>query len=126
MFGPPKERRRFVNDHLKTDFDNVMEILLRLVRREGPSSNPQTFGTPLGSALPASSLYAAQQTPASLAVLSLFRLSAEYAKIAGVDTGAVETRVGQVIRALPQPSVFKTLDSMFKEWMAAQKKGARA
>lgn len=122
MVGPPKERRRFVTEHIKAHFDNVFEILLRIVRRDGSQSNPAPPGSPLASALPANSIHASQQTHASLAVLSLYRLAAELAVLAGVDGKTLETRVGQLIRSLPQAQVYKSLDSMFKDWMAAQKK----
>lgn len=122
MVGPPKERRRFVTEHIKAHFDNVFEVLLRIVRRDGSQSNPAPPGSPLASALPANSIHASQQTHASLAVLSLYRLAAEFAVSAGVDGKALETRVGQLIRSLPQAQVYKSLDSMFKDWMAAQKK----
>ncbi|KAG8896841.1 hypothetical protein FRC00_005200 [Tulasnella sp. 408] len=122
MVGPPKERRRFVTEHIKAHFDNVFEILLRIVRRDGSQSNPAPPGSPLASALPANSIHASQQTHASLAVLSLYRLAAEFAVLAGVDGKTLETRVGQLIRSLPQAQVYKSLDSMFKDWMAAQKK----
>ncbi|KAG8926357.1 hypothetical protein FRC01_008960 [Tulasnella sp. 417] len=122
MVGPPKERRRFVTDHIKAHFDNVFEVLLRIVRRDGSQSNPAPPGSLLASALPANSIHASQQTHASLAVLSLYRLAAEFAVSAGVDGKTLETRVGQLIRSLPQAQVYKSLDSMFKDWMAAQKK----
>ncbi|KAG8945439.1 hypothetical protein FRC04_000814 [Tulasnella sp. 424] len=122
MVGPPKERRRFVTEHIKTHFDNVFEVLLRIVRRDGSQSNPAPPGSPLATALPANSIHASQQTHASLAVLSLYRLAAEFAVLAGVDGKTLETRVGQLIRSLPQAQVYKSLDSMFKDWMAAQKK----
>jgi len=52
-------------------------------------------------------------------------MSSEYATKAGVEAQVVEQRVGDMIRTLPQHMVYKALDSMFREWMAAQKKSAR-
>ncbi|KAG9002902.1 hypothetical protein FRB90_011290 [Tulasnella sp. 427] len=122
MVGPPKERRRFINEHIKSHFDNVFEVLLRMIRREGGQPTSVPSGSPLASALPANSIHASQHTHASLAVLSLYRLTTEYATLAGVDGKTLETRIGQLIRSLPPAQVYKSLDSMFKDWMAVQKK----
>lgn len=123
--GPPKERRRFASDHLRGNFENLFEILLRLVRLGYPAPTAQaTPGSVLTSALDPDSIYAAQQTPVSLAVLALLRMSTDFATQAGVENKALETRVGQIIRALPQQMLYKSLDGMFKEWMANQKKVA--
>jgi len=124
--GPPKERRRFANDFVKVNFDYIVEILLRSIRREstanGFPSGGQPSGTSLMSALTPDFPNASQQNHLSLAVLSLYRMSAEYAAQAGVDAKVVEGRFGQFIRALPQSTVFKSLDGMFKDWQASQKK----
>ncbi|KAJ7283497.1 hypothetical protein C8J57DRAFT_1432583 [Mycena rebaudengoi] len=72
--GTPTERQRFLKTHL-TETDNILEILLRLVRgdRSGaqPSqANTQTIAGPLLSALTPGSAHGAQQTPVSLAVFA--------------------------------------------------------
>lgn len=119
MFGPLKERKRFLNEHVKADFDNIVEILLRLVRREGFAPNTPLPPNPL---VPSTFSYAPQQTAASMAVFSLFKMSVEYALKAEEDIKILEGRVGHLIRSLPQSQVLKSLDGMFKDWTAAQKK----
>ncbi|KAG8963325.1 hypothetical protein FRC03_003155 [Tulasnella sp. 419] len=131
LVGPPKDRRRFVREHLLNNFDNVLEILLRLVRgeRATPSNNQVStsgqnhlLGTPLAAgAVTASTSHAAQQTHVSLAVLSLFRIATEYAVLAGVEEKKVENQVGELVRQLPQHLVYKSLDGIFREWMSMQK-----
>ena len=121
VFGPLKERRRFVAEHLRSDFDNIVEILLRLVRREGFAPNASLPPNPL---VPANFAYTGSQTAVSMAVLSLYKMVAEYSGKAGVETKAMEARVGGLIRTLPHAQVHKALDGMFKEWSGGQKKAA--
>jgi 20S proteasome subunit alpha 6 len=104
-----------------TETDNILEILLRLVRGDrssAPLNAPPNVTGPLLSALSHGSAHAAQQTHVSLAVLAMFRLSVEYAKQASGDKGKgeVETRVGEIIRCLPSHLINKSLDGIFKEW----------
>jgi len=129
--GPLAERLRFVNTHLKGHYDNLLEILLRLVRGDGSNSSRSTngmqvYGSSLTSALSTSApFHAAQQTHVSLAVLALFRLTGEYAETAGEDPKVLEHRVGEIIRALPQHLVHKSLDGIFRDWWTAEKKTGR-
>jgi len=129
--GPATERARFVNVHLKGHYDNIFEILLRLVRGDNsnssrPTTGMQVYGSSLTSALSASATFhAAQQTHVSLAVLALFRLAGEYAETAGEETKVVEHRVGEIIRALPQHLVYKSLDGIFRDWWTAEKRNGR-
>lgn len=126
------ERQRFLRTHM-TETDNILEILLRLVRGERASysqptpviSAPSVSG-PLLSALSQGSAHGAQQTHVSLAVLAIFRLAVEFAKKAVGDggKGEVEERVGEIIRCLPSHLVYKSLDGIFKEWRV-EKKGGR-
>lgn len=130
--GLVHERQRFLKTHM-TETDNMLEILLRLVRGEratafqnAPSISAPSVSGVLASALTPGSAHGAQQTHVSLAVLALFRMAVEYAqKIKGDEgRGEVETRMGEIIRCLPLHLVHKSLDGIFKEWKA-EKKGGR-
>ncbi|KAF8665678.1 hypothetical protein AX16_000131 [Volvariella volvacea WC 439] len=122
------ERQRFVKTHL-TEIDNLLEILLRLVRGERATPFSQTAITapsvsgPLLSALSGGSAHAAQQTHVSLAVLAMFRMIEEYALKALGDQGKseVENRIGEIIRSLPSHLLYKSVDGIFKEWRVEKK-----
>lgn len=146
------ERQRFIRTHLNSEPENVLEILLRLVRGEratpftGSSSSASMASSSISGPLLAtlsstpttgagsSSNFAhgEKQTHVSLAVLAIWRMALEYARKASKDTDAgedagakeVEERVGEVIRCLPMHLVHKSLDGMFKEWKV-EKKGGR-
>jgi len=128
--GALNERQRFLKTHL-TETDNVLEILLRLVRGERATPFSQTAPTisgpsisgPLLSALSQGSAHGSQQTHVSLAVLAMFRMTVEYAKKALGDKGKgeVEERVGEIIRCLPSHLIYKSLDGIFKEWRVEKK-----
>ncbi len=130
--GQQTERQRFLRTHM-TETDNILEVLLRLVRGERASysqsapviSAPSVSG-PLLSALSHGSAHGAQQTHVSLAVLAIFRLAVEFAKKADEEKGKteVEARVGEIIRCLPSHLIHKSLDGIFKEWRL-EKKGGR-
>ncbi len=129
MVGAQNERERFVKTHM-TEMDNLLEILLRLVRGEratsfvsGPTiSAPSIFG-PLLAALPTESAHGAQQTHVSLAVLAIFRLASEYAEKLDGEKGktAVNESVGEIIRCIPSHLIYKSLDGIFKEWRTDKK-----
>ena len=116
-----------------TETDNILEILLRLVRGERSSYSqssgisPPSISGPLLSALSPGSAHGNQQTHVSLAVLAIFRLAVEYAKKATGDAGKtdVEGRVGDIIRSLPSHLIYKSLDGIFKEWKMEKKGGGR-
>lgn len=124
------QRRRFIKTHL-SEIDNLLEILLRLVRGERATPFSQTnqalsssaVSGPLFSALTPGSAHATQQTHVSLAVLALFRMGADYAKKAGGDKAIeeAESKVGDIIRSLPSHLLYKSLDGMFKEWRVEKK-----
>ena len=110
-----------------TETDNLLEILLRLVRGEratpfsqsAPTISVPSISGPLLSALSPSSAHGGQQTHVSLAVLAIFRMTVEYAKKSlGDEQGRKETdeRIGEIIRCLPSHLLYKSLDGMFKEW----------
>ncbi|KAF9569392.1 hypothetical protein CPC08DRAFT_756999 [Agrocybe pediades] len=128
--GALNERQRFLKTHL-TDIDNILEILLRLVRGEratafsqsSPAISAPSVSGPLLSALGQGSAHSGQQTHVSLAVLAIFRLAEEFAIKALGDKGKteVEERVGEIIRCLPSHLVYKSLDGIFKEWRVEKK-----
>lgn len=129
--GVLNERQRFLKTHM-TETDNILEVLLRLVRGEratpfsqsAPAISAPSVSGPLLSALSQGSAHGAQQTHVSLAVLAMFRMSVEYAKKALGDkegTGEVDERIGEIIRCLPSHLIYKSLDGIFKEWRVDKK-----
>ena len=131
--GVQTERQRFLKTHM-TEVDNLLEILLRLVRGEratpfsqtAPAISAPSISGPLLAAFSQSSAHGAQQTHVSLAVLAMFYMIVEYAHKANGEKGKaeVEERIGEVIRCLPSHLIYKSLDGIFKEWRA-EKKGTR-
>ncbi|KAG7097204.1 hypothetical protein E1B28_004575 [Marasmius oreades] len=125
----PTERQRFVKTHL-SETENLLEILLRLVRGERATafqssatiSNSSLSG-PLLTALDQGTAHGAQQTHVSLAVLAIFQMTLEYAtkSVGATAKKEVEGRVGEIIRCLPSHLTYKSLDGMFKEWKAEKK-----
>ena len=123
--GTLTERQRFLKTHL-TEIDNILEILLRLVRGERATAFSQSTPTisapsvsgPLLSALTQGSAHGSQQTHVSLAVLATFRLTQEYSQkaLGGKGKADTEERMGEIIRCLPSHLVYKSLDGIFKEW----------
>lgn len=132
--GNPSERARFVKTHM-TNADNLLEILLRLVRGEratpfsqnGSAISTPSITGPLLAAMDSSSPHAAQQTHVSLAVIAIVRLASKLAvQSLGEEKGKehVDERVGEIIRSLPSHLLYKSLDGIFKEWRS-EKKGGR-
>lgn len=70
--------------------------------------------------------YAEHQTQVSLAVLAMFRLSVETAAKAGIPKDEVEKQVAEIVRGIPYHLIFKSLDSMFREFRARSKKSSGA
>lgn len=128
--GALNERQRFLKTHM-TETDNILEILLRLVRGERATPFSQSTPTitvpsvsgPLLSALAQGSAHGSQQTHVSLAVLAIFRMATEYASKTLGDKGKtdVEERIGEIIRCLPSHLIYKSLDGIFKEWRVDKK-----
>ncbi|KAF8639978.1 hypothetical protein AX17_001224 [Amanita inopinata Kibby_2008] len=128
--GALNERQRFLKTHM-TETDNILEILLRLVRGERatpfsqstPTISAPSVSGPLLSALAQSSAHGSQQTHVSLAVLAIFRMATEFAVKASGDKGKaeVEERIGEIIRCLPSHLIYKSLDGIFKEWRVDKK-----
>ena len=125
------DRERFLKNHMSRP-DNILEILLRLVRGERATAFTQTTSQisapsitgPLLTAMDPMSYHAPQQTHVSLAVVAFVRLAAEFAeKVHGEAQGkkVLEERVGEIIRSLPSHLLYKSLDGMIKEWRAEKK-----
>ncbi|CAE6458884.1 unnamed protein product [Rhizoctonia solani] len=112
MVGQPKERRRFVRQHM-SNIDHVLEILLRLVRGERATAGGGQHER------------GQQQTHVSLAVLAIFRVATDYGARAGIEREVIEERVSEIVRSLPTHLVYKSLDGMFREWSFTQKKGEK-
>lgn len=114
-----------------TEIDNILEILLRLVRGEratpfsqsAPTISAPSISGPLLSALSPASAHGAQQTHVSLAVLAIFRMTTEFAVRALGEKGKteVEERIGEIVRCLPSHLIYKSLDGIFKEWRVEKK-----
>jgi 20S proteasome subunit alpha 6 len=116
------------------DSENVMEILLRLVR--GDRSTPfsananqslslTNLSGPLLTALRPNAAHSAQQTHVSLAVLAMFQMAVDFAKEARHEHGLkdAQEKMGEIIRCLPSHLLYKSLDGIFKEWKVERKGG---
>lgn len=115
---------------MSSSIDNILEILLRLVR--GASYHSLSATSSLSNIPPSSSTsssqpavlpspnapHAAQQTHVSAAVLNIYRMAAEYAEKASEEHGRLEERVGNIVRSLPQHLLYKSLDGIFRDWTA--------
>jgi len=127
--GVPNERQRFLKTHI-SETENLLEILLRLVRGEratafssAPTISAPSVSGPLLAALSQNTSHGSQQTHVSLAVMAIFQMSLDYAQKAMGDKGAteVEHRIGEIIRCLPSHLIYKSLDGIFKEWRVEKK-----
>jgi 20S proteasome subunit alpha 6 len=117
-----------------SEADNILEILLRLVR--GERATPHAHGTPslstnnvsgpLLAAFTEGSAHSTQQTHVSLAVLAMFRMTLDFAKRESGDKGVAEARerMNEIVRCVPTHLVHKSLDGIFREWKS-DKKGNR-
>ncbi|KIJ56589.1 hypothetical protein M422DRAFT_22743 [Sphaerobolus stellatus SS14] len=136
LVGLEAERQRFVKTHM-SERDNLLEILLRLVRGEratpisfsgsNSSSNLHLTG-PLLTALSSNAPHAAQQTHLTLAIVAMVRMAegfAERTMASGEAKKEVDERVGEIIRCLPQHLLYKSLDGIFREWKDTKKRGGR-
>lgn len=132
--GSPTERQRFLKTHM-AESNNVLEILLRLVRGEratpfsqsGNVISASSLTGPLLAAWDTASPHAAQQSHVSLAVMAMVRLAEQFAEQAlgeGKGKAQVDDRVGEIIKSLPSHLIYKSLDGIFKEWRS-EKKGGR-
>ncbi|KAF9224320.1 hypothetical protein BS17DRAFT_816550 [Gyrodon lividus] len=106
--GVQTERQRFLKTHM-TEVDNLLEILLRLVRGEratpfsqtAPAISAPSISGPLLAAFSRSSAHGTQQTHVSLAVLAMFYMSIEYAQKASGEKGKSEWRLHHVMMGHP-------------------------
>jgi 20S proteasome subunit alpha 6 len=127
--------QRFIRTHM-AETDHILEILLclvTLVRGErttpftqaAPTISAPSIAGPLLAALSSGSAHSPQQTHISLAVLVLWRMTEDYAARALPEKGRAkaEQRLGEIVRCLPLHLVYKSLDSMFKEWKVEKKSG---
>ncbi|KAF8592466.1 hypothetical protein K439DRAFT_13551 [Ramaria rubella] len=136
LVGLEAERQRFVKTYM-SESDNMLEVLLRLVRGERatplsfsttPSSSNLHLSGPLLTALSPNSPHASQQTHLSLAIVAMVRMAESFAERAmPSDEGKREVgdRVGEIIRCLPQHLLYKSLDGIFREWKDVKKRGGR-
>ena len=126
--GVGKDRRRFLKEHMSSSIDNILEILLRLVRGTSSYHSPSAASSlsninasstsHLAVAASPNAPHAAQQTHVSMAVLGIYRMAAEYAEKAAEEHGRLEERVGNIVRSLPQHLLYKSLDGIFRDWTA--------
>ncbi|KAI6105428.1 hypothetical protein F5141DRAFT_1196464 [Pisolithus sp. B1] len=95
--GVQTERQRFLKTHM-TEADNLLEILLRLVRGERatpfsqstPAISAPSISGPLLAALTQSTAHGAQQTHVSLAVLAIFHMAVDFAQKAKGEKGKAD------------------------------------
>lgn len=139
-----KDREQFLRQVMgedknkEYDMDGVMEILLRMVR--GRDQHHQDGGgfqashhhhnfnvsNALFQAASPGPAIAQHQTPASLAVLALFRALQDFGVRLSGEEGKREANewAKSVLRMMPQNTLFRSLDGMFREWYS-EKRGHR-
>lgn len=123
--------------------DNVVEILLRLIRGDRlligstpadfhhhhhhhhhyhhNSANNSVHPT-LQAAVGSDPSLLINQTHSSLAVLAMFRVLQQTALKYGGDEAKkdVEGKIKEIVKCLPQHMINKSLDGMFQKWSATQ------
>ncbi|KAK4689649.1 hypothetical protein P7C73_g442, partial [Tremellales sp. Uapishka_1] len=110
--GAPLSERKAFTASLLNDPNNLLEILLRLTRGD---RNPLVADTSVRPDSP----YASHQTHVSLAILAMYRLTTGYAEKAG-EKGMVDEKIKDIIKSLPTGLICKSLDGLFKEWLAGK------
>ncbi|EJT97720.1 hypothetical protein DACRYDRAFT_91571 [Dacryopinax primogenitus] len=129
VIAQQKDRERFLSEHMRGQPDNLLEILLRLVRGERASVathiHPFSLSGPLAAAMPSNADHAHQQTHVSLAVVALYRIAVDYAKKAGAEEKEVSDKAGDIIKSIPSHLVWKALDGMFRDWLQTQPGGSK-
>ncbi|KAH7100533.1 hypothetical protein BKA62DRAFT_619801 [Auriculariales sp. MPI-PUGE-AT-0066] len=130
--GSPADRKSFVAENFTNNISNILEILLRMVRSDraqafspvavsqAAMSDQQAGMNPLADAMGLGSSLAKHQTHVSLAVLAMFKMLDDQA-LANDASAALATRIGEIVRCLPQPSIHKSLDMMFRDASNAAK-----
>jgi 20S proteasome subunit alpha 6 len=143
--GMQTERQRFLKTHMSSEPENILEILLRLVRGEratpfsGSSSSASITGSsisgPLLAALSGSSSSSAsgggfahgeKQTHVSLAVLALWRMTLEYARkaaAAGAKDGEGSTEEAAAVKEVGKSFGVCLVILSTRAWMGFLKSG---
>ena len=119
--------------------DNIMEILLRLIRGDRPligaapdnyhhhhhhyhhNNSNNSVHPILQAAVGADPSLVVNQNHSSLAVLAMFRILQQTAlKYGGKEVKReVEEQVRELVKCLPPHMINKSLDGMFQKWFAA-------
>ncbi|KZT54519.1 hypothetical protein CALCODRAFT_485477 [Calocera cornea HHB12733] len=122
VIAQQKDRERFLQEHMRNQPDNHLEVLLRLVRGERASAathiHPFSLSGPLAVAMAPNADHAHQQTHVSLAVVALYRIAVDYAKKAGVEEREVSDKAGDIIKSIPSHLVWKALDAQLAAFLA--------
>jgi 20S proteasome subunit alpha 6 len=145
MVAQQKDREQFLKSYMFIsdstgdegyNLDNVLEIMLRLIRGDRPligssaeghhhhhyhhhhNSSNNIVHPILQAAVKSDYSLIANQTHTSLAVIAMFRVLQDTAtKYGGEDAKKdVENRVKDIIKALPQHMINKSLDATFQKW----------
>ncbi|PVF93366.1 hypothetical protein CPB86DRAFT_113105 [Serendipita vermifera] len=148
MVSQQKDREQFLKSYMFTsdaagdegyNLDNVLEIMLRLIRGDRPligssseghhhhhhhhhhNSSNNIVHPILQAAVKSDYSLIANQTHTSLAVIAMFRVLQETAtKYGGEDAKKeAENRIKDIIKALPQHMINKSLDATFQKWTNA-------
>jgi 20S proteasome subunit alpha 6 len=151
MIAQQKDRELFLKSHLylqekpgdekrEHDMDNIMEILLRLIRGDRPligaatdsyhhhhhhhyhHNNANNSVHPiLQAAVGGDPSLIVNQTHSSLAVLAMFRIMQQTAlKYGGKEVKKqVEDQVREIVKCLPPHMINKSLDGMFQKWLTS-------
>lgn len=51
----------------------------------------------------------------------MYRLTTDYAEQAGVKTEVLNEKIADIIKSLPTHMIHKSLDGLYKEWLAERK-----
>ncbi|KIM27496.1 hypothetical protein M408DRAFT_24437 [Serendipita vermifera MAFF 305830] len=147
IIAQQKDRELFLKSHLylqekagddkkEHDMDNVLEILLRMIRNDRPligaapdgyhhhhhhhHNNANSVHPILQAAVGSDPSLIMNQTHPSLAVLAMFRMLQQTAlKYGGKEAKReVDDQVREIIKSLPPHLINKALDGMFQKWLA--------
>ncbi|KAJ9098721.1 hypothetical protein QFC21_004369 [Naganishia friedmannii] len=119
--GSLKERRRFLNTHMK-DSNEFLNILLQAIRGDiSPLSRSQiqhSHSLLKKTARPASVHYESQ-TYLTLAVMALVGLLKDYAAQTGEKASKLDDKIAEIIKSLPNPIIYSNTDKVFQDWYNA-------
>jgi hypothetical protein len=51
----------------------------------------------------------------------MYRLTTDFAHQAGVKSEVLNEKIADIIKSLPQQMIHKSLDGLYKEWLAERK-----